>query len=150
MAGAVAFWLLLGILARLGFFCYMRAVRSLLNAALILALSVFEFVPFGAHVLTHALELAHQHGHDGVAEDHDGGSHGHELQPAPECARIAASGVRLPAPALSSFLSAAASGPTGASAVASTLLARGLDPPGVPPSPQSAASRAGPRAPPAA
>lgn len=73
-------------------------MRSAPTAAAILGLAVSAFVPFGPHVLTHALELRHAHEHDGVAHEHghDAGHHGHEFQPLRNQARISASSVQLP------------------------------------------------------
>ena len=122
-------------------------MRSSLNATLTLALTVSSFVPFGPHVLPHALEIGHHHDHDGVAHDHDGDHHQHEFQTSPDGARIAAPGVRLPAPTFSSFV-VVLPNLMGETPVAPAILARSLDPPRSLPSPQFAALCFGNRAPP--
>lgn len=123
-----------------------------MNAALVLALAVYAFVPFGPHVLTHAVEIEHDHDHDGTAHEHDAQApqrHHHELQPAPESARITVSGVQLPPPIFTSFVLALPR-LAGDAPAAPALLSRSLDPPLASLSPQLAARCSGNRAPPTA
>lgn len=112
-------------------------------------MAVSAFVPFGPHVLAHALELRHAHEHGGVAHEHDADHHEHEFQPARNQARISASGVQLPRVDPSSVVMDLAFSEI-ADPAAPKVLSRSLDPPHARLPSLLAALCRGDRAPPAA